>query len=126
VKLSSAQEPMKQRPRTESLCERATPIILGAILCGVALEVHAQVVSFPDVSLQQRLSSVLRKPPGNITVSDMTSITRLDASEAGIRSLQGLEIATNLVWLDLTDNRLINMTALASLKKLSWLSISFN
>jgi Leucine-rich repeat (LRR) protein len=117
---------MKQIRRTYSLWGAQSPIFLGMMLCGFVLGVSAQVVTIPDPRLQQRLRSVLGKPTGNITASDMASITRLDASEAGIRSLQGLETATNLVWLDLTDNRLTNLLALADLKELNWLSITYN
>lgn len=61
----------------------------------------------PDANLRAVIRSALGKSRfAPITVTNITSLITLDASNRNIRDLTGLESATNLAMLNLTDNPL--------------------
>ncbi len=65
------------------------------------------VVNIQDANLRAVIRDALGKSRfAPITTTDMASLTTLDASNRGIRELDGLEFATNLTMLNLTDNPL--------------------
>ena len=65
------------------------------------------VVYMPDANLKAVIRDALGKSRfAPITVTDMESLTFLDASSRNIRDLTGLESATNLTRLNLMDNPL--------------------
>ena len=69
------------------------------------------VVSIPDANLRAVIQDVLQKSRfAPITVTDMASLTALDASNRDIRDLTGLEFATNLTALNLADNPLSSLS----------------
>jgi internalin A len=102
----------------------------------------AQVVEIADPGLESAIRTTLGKPTGEITAADMESITELradrasrDASYGAIKSLRGIEAATNLLVLDLggelgPDARVNidfeDFTPLSQLPKLSGLSLEKN
>ncbi len=87
----------------------------------------AQTVHIPDPGLRAVLESALGKEAGaNITQSEMESLESLDAFDSGIRSLTGLEFATNLIELRLGNNKISNVSPLKDLTNLTWLSIKGN
>ena len=61
-----------------------------------------------------------------IVGADMARVTRMDASNWGIVDLTGLEYATALEWLDLSDNEISDIGPLAGLTRLAWLDLSGN
>ena len=65
------------------------------------------VVTIPDANLRAVIQDALGKSRfAPITTTDMASLTTLDASNRNIRDLTGLEFATNLTTLNITDNPL--------------------
>ncbi|MFV0395295.1 MAG: leucine-rich repeat domain-containing protein [Coprobacillaceae bacterium] len=84
----------------------------------------------PDVNLQQAVAEALTMNVEDITKADMKNLTSLTAIEKRISNIQGLEEATNLISLDLSNNTslpsnkntisditpLSNLTSLTSLK----------
>ena len=65
------------------------------------------VIYIPDANLRAVIRDALGKSRfAPITVTDMASLTTLDASNRNIRELEGLEFATNLTELNLKDNPL--------------------
>src|SRR5262245_37068243 len=91
--------------------------ILGAlVLCLLANSSRGQTVTIPDTELEKAIREALKKPLEPITASNMAGLTALDASYAKrsggipicgskwlepIRTLAGLETATNLTALNL-------------------------
>ena len=76
----------------------------------------AQVVNIPDANLRIRIEAFLSKDPGDaITEADMQTLILFSAVNADIRDLTGLEHATNLVWLELDDNAISDITPLIPL-----------
>ena len=86
------------------------------------LTTTAQVINIPDLNLRAAVEKALGKASGaTITTADMTTLTRLDANEAGISDLTGLEHATNLRDLHLWRNSVSDLSSLAGLTKLTGL-----
>lgn len=104
-----------------------------------------EVVSFADANLERAVRQALKKLEGPLTTDDLASLTRLDAEEQNIKSLDGLEYATaldtlnlwgneiedlgplsgltNLTFLKLGDNQITDVSPLSGLTNLEWLSL---
>lgn len=63
-------------------------------------------------------------PQEAFEVSHHQQLTSLDASDLGIHSLEGLELATELEYLDLSGNAIVDCAPLASLSRLYELDLS--
>ena len=69
----------------------------------------AQVIDIPDPNLRAAIENALGKSVGApITVDQMAALTRLEARNANISNLTGLESATNLTSLDLGYEKVAN------------------
>ena len=80
------------------------------------------IVSLPDPNLETVVREALSLVPAdNLTQLDMLRLTRLDASDREINDLTGIEHATNLTWLNLSQNPIVDITPLASLINLTGL-----
>ena len=86
------------------------------------LAATAQVVDIPDSHLRAKIEDALGKASGaTITAADMARLTRLEARNANIGDLTGLEHATNLTWLQLSreyvqeEGRWINSSSVSDL-----------
>ena len=93
------------------------------------LTAAAQIVNIPDPNLRAAVENALGKTAGApITVSDMAKLTRLDAKNANISDLTGLESATNLTELFLGDeyveaeDRWLNSNSVKDLSPLAGLT----
>ena len=79
----------------------------GTVLLWDVSEYITPVVYMPDANLHAVIRDALGKARfAPITTIDMASLTALDARNRNIRNLTGLEFATNLTELNLTDNPL--------------------
>ena len=114
---------------------RFTLFLLICVL--IPLTATAQTVNIPDANLRAVVENTLGKASGaTITTADMAKLTRLDAPNANISNLTGLEHATNLKNLDLghayvegrpiNSNSLSNISLLAGLTNLTQLWLGFN
>ena len=84
-------------------------------------------VSFPDVNLHLKIMETLGKPSdATITVQDMLTLTALNADNASINEIEGLQYAYNLRTLTLNNNNIADVDLLASLTQLTTLSIDDN
>ena len=85
------------------------------------------VVDLPDLNLRAAIETGLSKAEGDsITPSEIATLTRLEAPEAGVRNLTGLEHATNLTRLGLSNNVISDVSALAGLTNLTLLKLDRN
>ena len=80
--------------------------------------VIAELVNIPDDNLRAKIEDALGKAPGApITTADMERLTRLDAQNANITDLTGLEGVSNLTYLDLgfveAEGRRINSNSVS-------------
>ena len=86
----------------------------------------AQEVSIPDPGLKAAIREALQKPIGALTEQDLLGLIFLDASSRNISSVEGLEVARNLVSLDLFQNQLTNFTLPNGFGNLVLLDLGFN
>ncbi len=92
-----------------------------------SLPVTAQVVNIPDPNLRAAIEAELGKASGTtITAGEMATLTELNARDASISDLTGLEFATNLITLRLHNNRITDISALSRLTLLRGLFLDNN
>ena len=90
--------------------------IIFAYWCGT---VFAQVVEIPDSNLESAIREELNLPDEiPLTQQEMLRLTNLDAEERDITDLTGLEYATNVRFLRLHRNPIVDISPLAHLTKL--------
>ena len=86
-----------------------------------------QNVNIPDPNLRTAIEQALGKARGAIiTPEEMSTLGALYAPKKNIRSLTGLEHATNLTELELDDNSISNISPLARLTNLTVLRLDDN
>ena len=74
------------------------------------------VVHIPDSNLRAAIAEALGKSPNTpITVKEMERLTRLDARGRGIHDLTGLQFATNMRRLVLSENQISDISPIAGL-----------
>lgn len=83
-----------------------------------------ETVSIPDSALKRAIKQQLGIQTDEISVTDIESLTELDASYQNIKNLTGLEKAVNVTKLNLAGNEFINVDSLKNLTKLEILDIS--
>ena len=97
---------------------------------GVTVEfddVIVQTVDIPDPNLRAAIENARGKTSGDtITTVDMAKLTALEAKNANITNLTGLEAATNLTELWLSYNSISNISPLAGLTNLTQLALRDN
>ena len=80
----------------------------------------AQTVNIPDANLRAAIAEALDKAPSaTITASEMATLRRLEAHDADIRDLIGLEFATGLGEIRCNDNLISDLSPLVGLIKLN-------
>src|ERR1043165_8523727 len=105
--------------------------IVALILIGTMQSIRAQDVSVPDPNLIAAIRDALQKPTEPLTDQDLLSLTNLNASSRNIRSVEGLNAASNLALLNLSSNDLGNISIDSGLEQLhlaqlKQLDLSFN
>ena len=95
------------------------------ILTGIAGSARAQQVIVVDPGLDAAIRDALQKPIGPLSTQDLLTLTNLNASDRSISSLDGLEAASNLISLDLSNNFLLNASIPSTLTKLTTVDLSF-
>ena len=89
--------------------------------------INAQIVNIPDANLRTFVTSVLSKPPGAlITADDMATLTHIEAHNAGIRNLTGLEFATKLEEIRLNNSLISDLSPLSELNRLRIIELRDN
>jgi formylglycine-generating enzyme required for sulfatase activity len=103
------------------------PLVLTLFaLTGFAASTLAAEVSIPDPGLNAAIRDALQKPIGPLTDQDLLSLTVLSACCRDIRSIEGLEVASNLTVLDLHSNSLTNFVVPGSFTRLSIIDLFQN
>jgi hypothetical protein len=108
----------------------ATSAASGTLLLTVAILLNSapagsqscaspqDIVTFEDAALQQAVIRQLGLTAANVTCGDIAKLRELNARDANIASLKGLEKATELQRLDCSRNRIRDLTPLAELRRL--------
>lgn len=113
----------------------------NAVEENITEENMGQVVEIPDSRLKEAINATLdksRDPEAQITVAEMKSLTKLDTDilpfigmsdeqpSRGVKDITGLEYATNLTYLDLSENEVADLTPIQNLNKLTYLELDRN
>ena len=78
------------------------------------------LVSIPDLNLRTVIEELLGKAPGAlITAADMARLTRIEADDAGISDLTGLEAATELERIEFRHNAISDLSPIRGLTRLN-------
>ena len=87
------------------------------LFVGVCFQLQAQEVLVPDITLRETIKERLNLPIEHhqITVVDMLELRGLFKHNSDISDLTGLEYATNLIFLDLGGNQIIDISPIAGL-----------
>ena len=89
------------------------------ILALLMLMQEAFAVEIPDPNLRTVIEAELGVTAGSpITIDEMATLTHLDAEDAAINDLTGLEAATNLQHLNLIGNAITDISSLIGLTNL--------
>ncbi|GGG07774.1 stalk domain-containing protein [Paenibacillus abyssi] len=92
-----------------------------------SMEQASLEVSFQDEQLEQAIKQILQKNDNEaITQKEMESLTVVSLIGQGIKSLKGLQYATNITQLDLSKNEIEDIGPLKTLSKLTELNLSDN
>ena len=84
-------------------------------------------VAVPDLNLHAKITEILgKRRGGTLTAGDMLKLTTLNANNADIHDLTGLQYASNLTILSLENNNISNIALLAGLSQLTRLSLANN
>jgi hypothetical protein len=96
----------------------ATALALRALAAGLGKDMTAQkqVVNMPDATLRAVVNANLGHGAMDaINVGQLQQLTSLNASNLGIKDLTGLQYATNLQTLDVSNNQINSFAPVASL-----------
>jgi serine/threonine protein kinase len=116
----------KKNSKTSRWPAYAIVLYLLLVAGGVYAYFFAGPVSFEDAALEGAVRDALNQPEGLLWKRDLAQLEKLDAHDQGIETLQGLNHCTGLVELNLSDNNIKDITALAALKNLDYLELSRN
>ena len=109
-----------------SLTRRA-PILLIVLFARVVLPALAQTpILVPDPNLEGAVRVSLNKLTGELTDTDMLSLSHLAASSRSITNLGGIQWAGNLTYLDLLHNYISDISPLTSLTNLQHIQLADN
>lgn len=116
-------------PGIDALAEGPAFAVLGydggLLGRGVILETATSGL-LEDGRLEEAVLEALgQSEEARVTLQEAASLTRLEASGRGIRSLAGIEHFAGLRALDLNDNQIVDVSPLASLE-LEWLDLGGN
>lgn len=73
---------------------------------------EVETITFNDASFEQLIREALEIPTGDITDSDMAALTELLGTALNIVDITGIEYCINLVYLDLSDNQITDISKL--------------
>ncbi|MBD7908892.1 NPCBM/NEW2 domain-containing protein [Sporosarcina gallistercoris] len=115
-RIANAEELLANAQQTQTEIDQALDMLLQAKTNLVELD-FTQVIAVPDKYLRTHIQQKLGIT-GNLTIRDLHKLTSLDASNARINSLEGLQYARNLVSLDVSGNEITDFSPLKNLGKL--------
>jgi len=84
------------------------------------------VVTIPDADFEALIREILEKPNGDLTNSELATITTMRHRNGNINDLTGIEYCKNLGTIDLYKNNIIDITKIGQLKKLKELYLYRN
>ena len=104
-----------------------TLVLCATLFLIFPLTTSAQTVNIPDPNLRAAIAEALGKAPNaRITVDEMARLTHLEAHNANIGNLTGLEFATKLEEIRCNNNLISDISPLAGLIRLRVIELRSN
>ncbi len=85
-----------------------------------------EIVNIPDEALREAIRNTLNVYDRDLYTSDLEELTSFSANHQGISNLTGLEYAVNLMYLDVSFNKISDVTPLQELTSLTSLILWSN
>ena len=101
-------------------------VVLFCILSSLASIIPAQVVNIPDPKVEQAIRAGLKKPTGDITRNDLSSLTNLNLRGNQLASITLPEGLISLESLDLSFNQLSDFTLPEGMTSMKLLDLNRN
>ncbi len=101
-------------------------IAFATILIPSSLYASDEIVTFADANLEEVVRELIGKPSGNIYISDIDSISSIEAAQCEISDLSGIESFKALRSLDLYNNYISDLTPISKLTSLQELILTRN
>ena len=95
-------------------------------ICSPTESIDPNIVTFSDINFELVIRESLNKQSGNITKSDMVTITYLEGWSKGIISIDGIEYCKNLEVFNLLDNQISDISVLVGLPNLTGIGLTNN
>ncbi|UQZ32787.1 copper amine oxidase [Paenibacillus sp. PK3_47] len=111
-------------------------VVIGFSLTGQAPMAQAEQtatvqasteVSFQDEQLKKEIKKLLNKSDDEAVLQkDLEALTSINLYGKGIQSLEGLQYATNLSYVSLNNNKIVDLSPLSALTKLKGINLNAN
>lgn len=101
-------------------------LLFSCDICSPTESDDPNVVTFSDINFEILIRDILNKQGGDITKSDLLTITQLEGWAKGINNIDGIEYCKNLEYLNLHNNQISDISVLAGLTNLTGLILSNN
>lgn len=107
-------------------------LVTGGTGCPGLFVRSGDIIVIPDENLERLVREELRLPFGFLTTDDLLDLIQLDARDSGITDIRGLNYATNLEFLDLSNvaravgSVISDITPLKGLHRLRFLNLTNN
>jgi len=98
--------------------QNARGALSWAFNCVSAMCFDDFVVNFPDIHLDSVIRVIINKPTGEIHRSELFPVVFIDANDAGISDLSGIEYCINLETMFVSGNSITSLAPLAGLTKM--------
>lgn len=96
------------------------------LLFTIGAPVVANSITIADTNLKSAIQEELNITSGELTSEQLSKLYDLDGTNRGIKSLAGLENASELTNLSLSNNLITDISPINNLTKLNWLELGNN
>lgn len=100
-------------------------VFILLITCTTTKDKFSGFALFNDNNLENAIRKIINKPKGDILISDLNNIKRLDIKGNDIQKLSGIENFKKLEFLNIAGNPINDMSILSKLPKLEALIIGY-
>lgn len=101
-------------------------LLFSCDICEITDSNDPNVVTFSDINFEILIRDKLNKPTGDISKSDMLTISDLYGQDNNIKNINGIQYCENLEYLSLVNNQIIDISYIKNLTKLKRIDLPIN